>query len=231
MSGVFAAEHAGNIGRVIESMLNPVQQQSTSTGPEFEGGNQVFYTKTRSQARSCAKLSCRVIAFLGPGNKITVRRYVSGQEIDGSTRWIEYIRRGELRYIHDSELSRTGPPFKPTESTTANNRSASPTPTVEGSGEVFFTNTYASVRLCAADTCQRDGLLSPGTRITARKYVKGQRVNGSTRWIAFIHNDKLRYIHDGRAFTDLAGCRADAVRFEKHQLIFRIANAQDSRKR
>lgn len=191
--GVFAAEHGGAVGRAIESILGAGMQQSTSPTSDIEGENEVFYTKIRSQVRSCAKQSCRLVAFLSPGNKITARRYVSGQEIEGSARWIAFLHKGELRYIHESALARAWPPE---DSTRANRSSASPTPKIPGRDEVFFAKTRSRVRYCANMSCRTNTSLGTGTKITARRYVSGQEIDGSDRWIAFLHQGELRYIHE-----------------------------------
>jgi len=194
--GVFAAEHGGNIGRAIESILAEGLKQSTA----IEGENEVFYTRTRSQVRSCAEVRCQLVVFLRPGSKITARRYVTGQRVNGSARWIAFIYKGNLRYIHDSLLSRTAPVVEPTPAPTDTRNtsagSASPTPKIAGRDEVFFAKTRSRVRSCANMSCSTVGFLNSGSKITARRYVSGQRVNGSARWIAFLHVGELRYIHD-----------------------------------
>lgn len=195
--GVFAAERPGDIWRAIESILDAGRQQSISPTPPVAGRGEIFFTRISASVHSCEARSCRRVDSLSPGTKITAREYVRGQRISGSTRWIAFIHQDELRYIHDSLLSRTWPPAEPTpEPTKANNRSASPTPKIEGRDEVFFVKTRSRARSCANLSCRAVGFLSAGSKITARRFVSGQQVNGSARWIAFQYRGTLRYIHD-----------------------------------
>ncbi|MCY4062701.1 MAG: SH3 domain-containing protein [Chloroflexi bacterium] len=194
--GVFAAEHGGNIGRVIESMLNAGSRQSNIPTPAANGSGEVFFTSASARLRICAADTCRVVDLLDPGTRITAQKFVKGLAYKGSTRWIQYLHRGELRYIHDSELSRAAPPVEPKDSTDTDSGSASLTPEIEGRDEVFFTKTRTRVRSCANMFCSTVDFLSSGSKITARSVVSGQLVNGSARWIAFLYWGRLRYIHD-----------------------------------
>ncbi len=198
--GVFAAERPGDVWRAIESILDAGRQQSISPTPTMEGRGDVFFTRIYASVRTCAADNCQRVVLLSPGTKITARKYVKGQRISGSTRWIAFLHDDELRYIHDSLLSRTWPfaepTPKPTESTKANEHSASPTPKIEGRDEVFYATTRSWVRSCANMSCPTAGFLSAGAEITARRFVTGQQVNGSARWIAVVHLGDLRYIHE-----------------------------------
>jgi len=187
--GVLVAEYSSDIGRVIESLLDERRQQSASPTPTVEGRGEVFFTSTRAYLRTCAAVSCRAFDVLNPGTRITANKYVQGERVIGSKRWIQFLHQGELRYLHESELSRTWPVVEPTPE-------PSPTPAIEGRGEVFYTKTRSRVRTCANISCQTVAILNSGSKITARRFVSGQQVNGSARWIAFLHSGELRYIHD-----------------------------------
>ena len=203
--GVFVAEHSTNIWRVIGSLLDEIPEQSTSPTSTVAGRGEVFFTGTKARVRNCAAESCSLVAVLNPGTRITARRYVTGEWINGSRRWISFHHRGAVRYIHESALARAWPPDEPTpglaESTTGS-RSFSPTPRIEGRGEVFYTKTRSRVRSCANLSCRTVVTLSSGSKITARRFVSGQQVNGSARWIAFLHEGVLRYIHDSVLVTN-----------------------------
>jgi len=208
--GVLVAEYSSDIGRAIESLLDEQRQTSTrrpapaptkstttrtrsaSPTPQIEGRAEVFYTKTRSRVRTCANISCQTVAILNSGSKITARRFVSGQQVNGSARWIAFLHSGELRYIHDSLLSHTWPLVEPMTTRTS---SASPTPIEEGRGQVFFTDTRGRVRSCANTTCRTVEILDRGAKITARRLVTGQYIIGSDQWIEFFHRGEVRYIH------------------------------------
>ena len=191
--GLIAAEGPSDIWNAIESMLNARTQQSNTPTPAVEGRGEVFFMSARAPLRTCAAPDCRAVEMLDPGFRITARKFVKGQRVNGSTRWIATLHQGELRYIHDSVLSRTWPLVEPT---TTRSRSASPTPQIVGRDEVFYSKTRSRVRTCANMSCRTAAFLNAGTKITARRYVSGQQVNGSARWIAFLHEGELHYIHD-----------------------------------
>lgn len=196
--GVLLAEYSVEVERAVKSIWDDRPQRTTSPTSTLEGTGEVFFTSARGRLRICAAVDCRVVELLDPGTRITARKYVKGQPVNGSARWIAFMHGGEVRYIHDSALSRTWPPDEPTTTTTTRTSSASPSPTahVEGRGEVFYTKTRSRVRSCANVSCGTVQILGAGTKITARRYVTGQQVNGSPRWIAFMHRGELRYIHD-----------------------------------
>ena len=197
---VLAAEQSSEVRRVIESTFAGEPAQLTSSTPAMDGNGEVFFTNTYASVRICAAEECQRDDLLSIGTKITAHKYVKGQRISGSTRWIAFLHHDKLRYIHDSMLSRTWPVVEPTSALTNSRNtglgSASPTPKIPGRDDVFFAKTQSRVRYCANLNCRTDAILSSGTRITARRYVSGQQVNGSARWIAFRHQGEIRYIHD-----------------------------------
>ena len=210
LAGFFLAERSGDIRRAINSVWDPSSRPaisnraaaSTSVGgrtgsrstlptPKVEGRGEVFYTETRANARACANLSCKVLAVLSPGAKIVAKRYAEGQRVNGSDRWIRFYHDGKHVYLHSGHLTRTQPKFaaiptaKPTQIRVAD----------DGQGEVFYVVAKANARICALLSCAIVEVFERGTRITALRHQKGQLINGSDRWIRFINQGWIQYVH------------------------------------
>ena len=133
LAGLLVAERAGDIERVIASLIDEATKQASvhrstaaptndtsartrrsSPTPKPAGEGEVFYTKTRARVRTCANTDCRAVEALDVGAEIKARRIVSGENVNGSTRWIAFYRQGELRYVHGSLLSPSQPAAEPT---------------------------------------------------------------------------------------------------------------------
>ena len=143
-------------------------------------------------------MSCRTNVILGSGSKITARRYVSGQQVNGSDRWIAFLHRGELRYIHESELSRTWPLVEPTPQPSPTAQPPRVKATAVGQGEVFYVRSIANARRCARLSCDVWDILLPGTKITALRFLQGQEIDSNDLWIRFSHNGRHLSIHSGK---------------------------------
>ena len=208
--GVLVAERSGDIQRVIDSILDESPRgansrrsvapstesgattaRSASPTPTIEGKAEVFYLKTRGRVRTCPNLSCRVFEVLIPGTKITAIKYVSGQRINGSDRWIAFVHRSQQFYIHSSVLSKTWPIIESSPTTKPTRIKA----TAEGQGQVFYVVAEAHARHCARLSCEALEILPRGTKITAIRTIKGQRINGSDLWIRFSYNRRHLSIH------------------------------------
>lgn len=187
--GVLLAEYSVEVERAIRSIWDDRPQRTTSPTPANYNRGEVLFTTSRAHLWSCAAVSCRSVGMLPAGSRVLTSNVVTGQRVNGSTRWLAVRHQGETRYMHSSVLARTAPAGEPTPA-------PSPTAHVEGRDEVFYTKTRSRVRSCANISCGTVEILGSGTKITARRYVTGQQVNGSARWIAFMHRGDLRYIHD-----------------------------------
>ena len=103
LAGFFVAERSNDFRRALDSIVDPSSRPAISnraaapttvaggTGrrsalptPKVEGRGEVFYTKTRANARACAKLSCKVLDVLNPGDEIVAQRYAKGERVNGS---------------------------------------------------------------------------------------------------------------------------------------------------
>ncbi len=212
LASFFVAERSNDFRRAIDSIVDPSSRPAISnraaapttvTGrtrsrsalptPRVEGRGEVFYTKTRANARACAKLSCKVLAVLNPGAKIVAQRYAGGQRVNGSDRWIVFRFRGQDANIHSSVVSRIRRLSEP--SPTAGSIHFLATP--EGQNEVFYVAADAEARSCALMLCGVAELLPLGARITALSYTRGQWINGSDRWIRFYRDGRHVYVHSG----------------------------------
>lgn len=210
LAGFFVAERSNDFRRAIDSIVDPSSRPAISnraaapttfagrTGsrsalptPRVEGRGEVFYTKTRANARACANLSCKALAVLNPGAKIIAQRYAEGQRVNGSDRWIVFRFRGQDANIHSSVVSRVRRISEP--SPTAGSIHFLATP--EGQNEVFYVAADVEARSCALMSCGVADVFEKGAKIVAAGYLRGERINNNGRWIAFRHNGRNLYFH------------------------------------
>lgn len=164
--------------------------------PTAEGENEVFYVKTEARARTCTRLTCSEAQLLWPGMRIIALRYMTGQPIDGNDRWIRFINRGWIQYVHSSYLSQEEPEAEPSAETSA----VQPSLVSEhAEAEMFYVKpgANAEVRICSSQTCHKVGSLKPGTGITPILVVDGQSVDGNAKWVMFELGSQRRFVHTG----------------------------------
>lgn len=168
-----------------------------SVKPTAEGENEIFYVKTEARARTCARLTCSEAQLLWPGMRIIALRYTQGEEIDGSDRWIRFINRGWIQYVHSSFLSRE----KPTADSSAEESATVPPSLAPDYDEdkLFYVKPGASadVRTCMRSTCHRAAILKSGFEITPILVVNGQSVAGNAKWVMFEMGSHRRFVHTG----------------------------------
>ncbi len=200
--GFLIAERADDIQRALSSLLiEPTPTESPTTKPpaasptaEREAMSEVFYTTARTISRKCPRLSCARAAPHGAGRRIT-GRYVNGQKVAGSALWIEFLYKDELRYAQRSALARTHPPETATTPPSPTPRPTRIKATALGQGEVFYAASAANAHLCASRDCAMRDVLPRGAKISALRYVKGQRIGGRDRWIMFARQGLRLYVH------------------------------------
>ena len=158
-------------------------------------GSQIYYLKTRARARLCTRLDCDVADVFEMGAEIVAAGYLRGERINNNGRWIAFVHNGRNLYFHSDLLSKQRPPVETTPQPTATTHRIAAKPTAEGENEVFYVETEARARTCARLTCSEAQLLSPGMRIIALRYVTGQEIDGSDRWIRFINRGWIQYVH------------------------------------
>ncbi len=215
LAGFFVAERSSDMRRAIDSILDPSSRPAISnraapttvagesgTGsalptPKVEGRGEVFYAKSRANARACARLSCKVLTVLSPNAQFVAQRYVEGQRVNGSDRWIVFRFRGQDAHIHSSVVSRVRRISEPLPEQSPTARPTRVPATVEGQDEVFYVAADIQARVCARWSCAAAGLLPLGARITALNYSSGQTINGSDRWIRFYRDGRHVYVHSG----------------------------------
>ena len=216
LAGFFVAERSSDIRRAIDSILDPASRPAVSNRPAapnskaenagtssalprpmVEGRGEVFYTKTRANARACANVSCKALAVLRPGAKIVAQRYAEGQRVNGSDRWIVFRFRGQDANIHSSVVARVRRISEPSPEPSPTARATGVKVTAEGQNEVFYVAADIQARSCARLSCSAAGLLPLGARITALNYTRGQSINGSDRWIRFYRDGRHVYLHSG----------------------------------
>jgi hypothetical protein len=164
--------------------------------PTAEGENEIFFVNGEAHARTCARMTCSEAQLLWPGMRITALRYAKGQVIEGSDRWIRFINRGWIQYVHSSFLSRD----EPTEDATAQ---TSPTPqskrdgqTARAGGQEYLVQFQTRTHSCASLGCDAREL-AEGSRIEANRIVYGQTIGASDEWIEFFDESGYRYVHAG----------------------------------
>ena len=164
--------------------------QSTSIGGE------IYYLKRRARARECTRLDCDVADVFEKGAKIVAAAgYLLGERINNNGRWIAFRHNGRDLYLHSDLLTKQRPSVNATPQPTATTRQIAAKPTAEGENEIFYVNTEARARTCAQMICSEAELLAPGMRIIALRYTKGQEIDGSDRWIRFINQGWIQYVH------------------------------------
>lgn len=157
---------------------------------------EIYYLKTRARARLCTRLDCDVADVFETGAMIVAEAgYLLGERINNNGRWIAFRHNGRDLVLHSDSLTKERPIVRETPQPTATTHRISAKPTAEGKNEVFFVRTEARARTCPRMICSEAELLSPGMRITAMRYMKGQRINGSDRWIRFINRGWFQYVH------------------------------------
>lgn len=78
----------------------------TPSPTEIADAGEVFYVRTRANARICASRLCRATAIVEAGTRIVALGYSSGQAVDGDRIWIKFRYERQNLFIHRSLLSR-----------------------------------------------------------------------------------------------------------------------------
>ena len=226
VAGVFMAQNPREIRTAIETLTDQLSQLSSpgraavpiaiptrSASPTpIAGKGEVFYVNTRAWARTCPRVTCNIREVLKPGTLITAIQFVTGSWYDDSDKWIKFSRYGQVFYVHSSLLSSERPtneaPAQQSSTTQplpTTRPSAVPTSTkatIQGKDEVYYVKTQAQARTCARWDCDALEMLQPGMRITSMRYVTGQPANGNDRWIRFLNEGRVRYIHSDLLSVD-----------------------------
>ena len=91
----------------------PTAAPTLTSTPYPTATKAVYYVTTRNNAgarvRSCPETACSIIGGLSPGAEIQALERVEGEEVNGSSEWVQFEHNDTLAYVHGSLVSLNRP--------------------------------------------------------------------------------------------------------------------------
>ena len=91
----------------------PTTASTLTSTPYPTATKAVYYVTTRNNAgarvRSCPETACGIIGGLNPGAEIQALEWVEGEEVNGSSEWVQFEHNDTVAYVHGSLVSSNRP--------------------------------------------------------------------------------------------------------------------------